>query len=245
MLSSVTLAGAMISAWILSVPTVSALWKEMFVLALRLLPLQGELQSDFRHFGAGVSVSLPYLAFDPVMPSPIVWTGTCIAVSVIFGLTFLLPSKLIPMTYLLRCVVFVQASALIYFAVLPAQFPYAPGDYLDGLLMSGTALILIVPLLFLFTYYIFPFSFLRKLILTLLTMAYLAAFLPFQVMLHALLLQKSIMFMPVLYLVLGMPLDVLIIVALYAWGMTWQFRKSQTDVGQLRWPSKQRHSLTG
>lgn len=234
MLSSVTLAGAMISAWILSLPIVSAFWKQLFTLALRFLPLQGDLRTELHDFAIGFAVPLPYFEFDPIMPSTGVWAGTCIAVLGTFALTFRLPSKLIPVTYLLRCVLFVQASALVYFAIFPAQFLYTPGDYLDGLLMSGAALIAIVPILFLFTYYIFPFSFLKKSMLTLVTMAYIAIFLPFQVMLHALLLQKSILFMPVLYLVLGMPLDVLIIVALYAWGMTWQFRKSQMGVGQFR-----------
>ena len=227
MLSSVSLAGAMISAWALYLPTVSALWKKLFALGLRFLPLQAGLRTAFHDFGIGLAVPLPYLEFDPMMPSTGIWVGTCVVVLAMFALTFLLPSRLIPITYLLRCVLFVQASALVYFAVFSAQFSYAPADYLDGLLISGAALIAIIPLLFLLTYYIFPFSFLKKSFLTLVTMAYITIFLPFQVILHALVLQKSILFMPVLYLVLGMPLDVLIIVALYAWGMTWNFKKPQ------------------
>jgi len=29
--------------------------------------------------------------------------------------------------------------------------------------------------------------------------------------------------MPVLYIIFGMPLDVLLIIAFYSWGMTWSF----------------------
>src|SRR5260221_10980598 len=43
-------------------------------------------------------------------------------------------------------------------------------------------------------------------------------FLPLQVLLQGLILQKTVLFMPVLYIVFGMPLDVLIIIAFYAWG---------------------------
>lgn len=30
--------------------------------------------------------------------------------------------------------------------------------------------------------------------------------------------------MPVLYIIFGMPLDVLLIIAFYSWGMTWSLR---------------------
>ena len=49
-------------------------------------------------------------------------------------------------------------------------------------------------------------------------------FLPFQVLLQALVLQKTVLFMPLLYIVFGMPLDVMLIIAVYSWGMTWSFR---------------------
>jgi hypothetical protein len=229
MLISVTTAAMATSAWILSLPSICEFWKLLFIVGQRLLPLQGELKTRLNHFSFGLAVPLPYFEFDPLMPSSHLWAATGVVVLAVFGVTFLLPPKLIPVVYLLRCVLFVQASALVYFAVLPAQFPYAPSDYLQGLLLSGATLIGIVPLLFLLTYYIFPFSFVKKASLTLLTMVYLAIFLPFQVMLHALIIGKSILFMPALYLVAGMPLDVLIIVALYAWGMTWEFNESRID----------------
>jgi|SRR5581483_8712713 len=232
MLSSVTLTGATLSAWVVALPSIGSLWRRLFALGLRVLPLQCELRTRLHSFAVGLAVPLPYYGFDPVMPSSGIWAATFIAVLGIFALTFSLSPKLIPITYLVRCVLFVQASALAYFVAFPAQFPYSPGDYLDGLLTSGTVLIATVPLLFFFTYYIFPFSFFKKCALTLLTMVYLAIFLPFQLMLHALVLQKSVMFMPVLYLVFGMPLEVLIVVAFYAWGMTWRFSESEMDAKQ-------------
>jgi hypothetical protein len=41
---------------------------------------------------------------------------------------------------------------------------------------------------------------------------------------QGLVLQKTILFMPVLYMVFGMPAQVLLIIAFYSWGMTWSFR---------------------
>ncbi|HEX3105434.1 MAG TPA: hypothetical protein VHQ22_13400 [Terriglobales bacterium] len=130
------------------------------------------------------------------------------------------------MIYALRAALFLQVSALGYFAVRPAQFPYDPNEYLQGLARTGLTVISIIPLLFSVTYYIFHFSFLKKAYITVLTMGYLCLFLPVQVLLQALILQKSVLFMPILYLILGMPLDVLIVIALYSWGMTWKFTES-------------------
>ena len=46
-------------------------------------------------------------------------------------------------------------------------------------------------------------------------------FLPLQILLQAAVLHTSILFMPVLYIVFGLPVDVLIILAFYSWGMSW------------------------
>ena len=223
MLMSVTTAALITVAWLWCLSRVCEYWKVVFRVGGQMLRLADALKTSVHHFGFGLTLPVPYFEFEPLMPTSHLWAAACVAVLAIFALTFLLPPKFIPLVYLLRCVLFVQVSALVYFAVFPAQFPYAPADYLQGLLLSGAALIGAVPLLFLLTYYIFPFSVVKKLFLTLLTMGYLAVFLPFQLMLHAVILRASILFMPVLYLVLGMPLDVLIIVAFYAWGMTWFF----------------------
>lgn len=229
MLSSLGLAAISASAWIVSLPWVCSFWKRIFVIGARVLPMDWQVKTSLHRFDFGMSVVLPYFAIDPIMPSAHLWTATCIVVLATFAGTFVVRSSLIPVVYLVRCVLFVQASALVYFVVFPAQFPYAPADYLEGLLLSGAALTGVVPLLLLLAYYIFPFSFLKKVSLTFVTVGYLAIFLPLQVMLHAVILGQSILFMPVLYLVLGTPLDVFIIVALYAWGMTWEFKESPID----------------
>jgi hypothetical protein len=98
---------------------------------------------------------------------------------------------------------------------------------MKGFVTSGVALISIVPLLFGLTYYIFPFGLMKKVFLTVLTMTHLALFLPLQVLLQALLLQKSVLFMPVLYIIFGMPVNILITVAFYSWGMTWFFKSAK------------------
>jgi hypothetical protein len=34
-------------------------------------------------------------------------------------------------------------------------------------------------------------------------------------------LEKSVLFMPVLYIAFGLPLDIVIVLAFYSWGMSW------------------------
>ena len=97
---------------------------------------------------------------------------------------------------------------------------------MQGLVTAEIALISTVPLLFGLTYYIFDFGLLKKVFLTAITMAHLALFLPLQVLLQALVLQRTVLFMPILYIILGLPVNILIIIAFYSWGMTWFFRST-------------------
>jgi len=118
-------------------------------------------------------------------------------------------------------VLFIQATALLYFLLAAARFPHSPDSYLEGIVSYRIALISAVPLLFGLTYYIFKFSLFQKIALTVLTMSYLSLFLPLQILLQAMILQKSVLFMPVLYIVFGLPVDIILILAFYSWGMSW------------------------
>ena len=161
---------------------------------------------------------------EPGLPSAQVWWLSCAVTSLIFVATFFISKRLIPVIYLMRAVLLVQVIALLYFALIPARFPHTPDSYLAGFVTSGIGLISLVPLIFGLTYYIFDFGLLRKALLTSTTMAHLALFLPFQCLLQALILQKTVLFMPVLYIVFGMPVDVMLVIGFYSWGMTWSFR---------------------
>ena len=160
-----------------------------------------------------------------MLPDSRMWTIACGITVVLFAITFWFPPRLVPLVYLGRGVLLIHASALLYFALWPMNFPHTPDGYMEALMNSGIGLITVVPALFALTYYIFEFGLWKKALLTAITMTHLTLFLPFQVVLQALLLQKTILFMPVLYIVFGMPLNVLLIIAFYSWGMTWSFRE--------------------
>ena len=210
--------------WALAVPAVCELWVRMMDYGIHNLPFHGQLHITEHHIVSFLRFRVPFPSMEPILPDVQVWRATGFVTLAIFVGTFFLPSQWIPVTYLLRGILFVQVTALVYFALIPAEFPHTPDSYLEGLLASGLALISILPLLFGLTFFIFQFSMPQKVLLTMMTMGHLVLFLPLQVLLQALILQKTVLFMPVLYIVFGMPLDILIIIAFYAWGMTWNFR---------------------
>jgi len=211
------------SIWFLFLHRVCRLWGRLLAWALPQLPLNARL--GFANYHVGVfQFQIPYLQIQPLLPNPLTWSLTTGISVLLFVLTLVLPKRFMPVSYLLRAVLLIQASALFYFAVWPLRFPHTPDSYMEGLISAGVGLISVIPLLFAFTYYIFDFGLWRKAFLTALTMTHLALFLPFQVLLQGLLLQKSVLFMPLLYIVFGLPVDVLLIIAFYSWGMTWSFR---------------------
>jgi hypothetical protein len=215
------------SIWLVFLPTVCHFWNRVLALGIRILPLRAELGMAEHHVTHFITFDVPYLRMEPVLPSAQIWWIVCAATLALFVTSFLLPSKLIPVMYLLRGILLVPVTALSYFALLPARFPHTPDSYMEGLVTAGIALISTVPLLFGLTYYIFDFGLLKKAFLTAITMTHLALFLPLQVLLHALFLQKTVLFMPLLYIILGMPINILIIIAFYSWGMTWFFRPAR------------------
>jgi hypothetical protein len=216
-----------LSVWLLLLPKVCLFWDRVLTFGIRVLPVRAEIGLAEHHLTRFIRFDIPYLRMEPVPPSAEVWWLTLAVTLALFAATFVLPSRLIPIIYLLRGIMLVPATALLFFALLPARFPHTPDSYMQGLVTAGIALISIVPLLLGLTYYIFDFGLLKKAFLTAITMVHLALFLPLQVLLQALFLQKTVLFMPVLYIIFGMPVNILIIIAFYSWGMTWFFRSAQ------------------
>jgi hypothetical protein len=214
--------------WILVLPRLCHFWEKLLVMSLRYLPIRGTLEIAEHRFTPSYVLDVPYFRIYSVLPSLGIWSLACIITLLLFVITFWLPQRLVPIAYLLRGVLLVQASALFYFAMWPLSFPHSPDAYMEALVNAGIGLITVVPLLFAITYYIFDFGLWKKAALTALTMVHLVLFLPFQIVLQALVLQNTILFMPVLYIVFGMPVNVMFIVSFYSWGMTWHFRDIQS-----------------
>lgn len=206
--------------WLMSLPLVCRFWFYVLRMGIKSLPLRAALGTSNHRASTFLNFKVPYLKIEPLLPSPHMWLAVCIITLLLFAISYMFSSKWTPIVYLLRAVLIIQISALIYFAVIPGHFPHTPDSYMEGLITSGIGLISAVPFLFALTFYIFQIGALKKISLTLFAMGYLIVFLPFQMLLQGLVLQTTVLFMPVLYVVCGMPLDVLLIIAIYSYGMT-------------------------
>ena len=207
--------------WIVSLPWLCLMWGYVLGNGMKMLSLHAELGLTEHHITPYIRFVIPFPKMEGIAPDAGTWWSTAAVVCLLYAASYFFPKKLTPVTYFLRAVLFVQVTALLYFLLIPARFPHTPDSYMEGLVSYRIALISGVPALFGLSYYIFKFGLIKKIALTTLTMSHLSLFLPVQILLQAMVLEKSVLFMPILYIVFGLPVDILIIVAFYSWGMSW------------------------
>jgi hypothetical protein len=213
-------------AWIVSLPWLCRMWRYVLENGMKMLALHAELGLTEHHITPYIRFVIPFPKMEGIAPDAWTWWSTAAVVCLLYVASYFFPKKLTPVTYFLRAALSVQVTALLYFLLIPARFPHTPDSYLEGLVSYRIALISAVPALFGLSYYIFKFGLIKKIALTTLTMSYLSLFLPVQILLQAMVLEKSVLFMPILYIVFGLPVDILIVVAFYSWGMSWPAEQS-------------------
>lgn len=219
-------------AWLLALPYVGEFWFHVFHVWHRLLGFEGSVARAPQVWGP-LHFSIPTVLVSAGPPDSLAWWITGALTALVFWMSFGISDEHLPWVYLLRFLVIVQGTALVYFAFAAARFPHDLPSYTVGMLYFGTIFITLLPLILGFSYFLFDFSYTQKLGLTVGTMAYLTLFLPFQYMLHVWIIHKTVLFMPVLYFVFGPFLDVLIFVSLYSWGMSWRSRDEQRPLKPL------------
>jgi hypothetical protein len=202
---------------------VSLLWAEMLSFWSEVLGMQSYVTMVHYRFGDVFSFSTPYLHFRSPVPDYVDLLVGAVITFIIFVATFFLPKRHLPLIYFLRVVVFFHACAQLFFTFVPLSFPYGAAGYVHGLLIAGLALIAVVPVVLAFTYYIFDFTFVKKLGLTLIIMAHFIIMIPLQFAAHAFVLyHTSLLMLPLLFFIFGLPLNVMIFIAFYSWGASWK-----------------------
>jgi hypothetical protein len=224
---SATLVVGFTLAWIRLLPLVGEFWGWIFRLWDRWLGLNADILMVPQRWAPSLHFSLPFIVVPAGGINLTVWTLSAAATLAVFLSTQLASEEYIGWLYIVRAVVFIQGSALLYFAFAAARFPHDVSTYAIGMLAFGVILIGLVPAVLGLTFYMFDFPAWKKLGLTVLIMGYMVVFIPMQYLLHVWLLHVSILFMPVLYFVGGPFLDVLIFVCLYSWGMSWESRPTR------------------
>ena len=169
------------------------------------------------------AVQLNYPQLSAGEPSVGNWMITLFATLIALLGSFLFAAeRLLPLAYIVRACALIQASALAYFYFLPGHFPHDAASALGDALCMAIYFLFLIPWLLGLTYYIFNFSLLQKAGLSAIMLLYFAIALPMQYLMHALVFYHfSLLFVPLLYLVFGIFIDVMMFVALYSWGMSW------------------------
>jgi hypothetical protein len=208
-------------------------WKAFFEFWIDKLDLTGSVSTQ-QAGPASFDLMLPHLNLAAKSPDTLTWWVT-IGITLFLQLLALhIPEKFLPFRYLLQLGLFVQMTALVFFAATPTAFPYSLQGYVGNALECGIWLVLVVPWVHALVYYIFDFSVLKKACLTLMTIGFLLVALPFQLMVHVFLMMKgSLLLMPLLYFLFGVWLLMAAFVALYGWAMSWS--------GQTAIPAKPAH----
>jgi hypothetical protein len=219
---SAILALALCLGWVFASPWIVAWWALAIERSRHALGLPGETTVALYAWGPLLRLAVPVLSVASGPPSRQIWIVTAVVTALAGIGTFALPLRFLPLALVIRAGVFVQGTALAYFYFIPERFPYVVADYTLGGLWVGFMVIATVPLLFGLTFYIFDSGIHVDAGLTLLVMLHLAVLLPFQYVLHAYLLYHfSLLLMPVLFTFFGLAIEVLICIALYGWGISW------------------------
>lgn len=200
-----------------------ALWHHVFAFWIPRIAPGGSVAVRQLDLGA-YWIDLPYPLLPAGLPDAQLWWVTLAGTVLGFLATALVPrDRYLPLRYILRACLLVQASALLYFHFFPHDFPYDSPRYLSDALSMALIFLFMLPWGLGLTYYVFAFSLWRKVGLTACTLAYFALAFPMQYLLHAYVLHHmTLLFLPLLYLVFGIFLDVMMFVALYSWGMSWR-----------------------
>ncbi len=209
-----------VAEWMLR-GALSAGWAAIFDFWLSKLGIGGTVVQKARPF-ASLEVTLPYLYVPATAPDLLTWCVTVAATIIVALLTVRIPDRYLPLRYFLQFGIFIQATAILFFAVTPSSFPYTVSGYIDNGLKTSFAFLFLLPWGHALVYYIFDFSWPSKLCLTLFTLAFVVIAVPLQLTLHAyLLFRYSLLLMPLLSFVLGPTWIVFGCIALYGWAMSW------------------------
>jgi hypothetical protein len=229
-LGVILLALVLLGLILAALPTILLLWRELFRTVGPLVGLSGEVLTRSRHVAPFLTLDIPYVVDIAPLPTQRVWAATALGTLAIFVASVLMPTRWLPLAYLLRFITLVQTIALAYFGFFGRLFPYDLANYTYDMLTLGAAMIALIPVLYGLTYFVFDFTVSRKALLVVLSAAHLSVFVPLQYLTQAALIrQLGLLFMPVLFMVFGTLLDVAVLIAFYGWGMSWRDRTELKD----------------
>ncbi len=139
-----------------------------------------------------------------------------------FGATFVRKERWLPAAYLVRALAAVQFAVCVYFLVSSASFPYSAQEHVREMAATQMIGIKAIPITLSLTYYTLNFTLTQKTLATFLIVTYFIALAPFFIALHAcIVFYGSLLFVPLCFFVLGAPLLLGLLLALYSYCASW------------------------
>jgi hypothetical protein len=201
-------------------PTITKLWGGFFTWFLAKMGFNDAVgYIDYQL--VTVNFSLPYIDLYADLPTFTIWWSFFVLSLVILLISGRVPEPYTPLKYFLRAFVFLLTSSLFYFYFFSNSFPYNIPLYSRDGLLQIISLCLITPWVFGFTYYIFSYNFINKIVITLLTLLFLVIGGALQVLTSSWLINVfSLIVVPCMYIFFGLLINVFAIVAFYAYGVS-------------------------
>lgn len=166
---------------------------------------------------------IPVLNLTAAAPSPLAMGAAIGVVLLLLAIALWSRSNHLPTAFFCYSVAVVMTIGLLAFTPILGPFPYDLIGYTQSMLVAGLVLMAAVPLLLMLIYFPLDFPFLNKVFLLSCVLLWLTLALPAQFALQGVLIKDlSLAAMPPLFLFMGLLLDVMGVVAIYSWGMSWR-----------------------
>ncbi len=212
---------------------IASAWGHVLAVIHQTLGLPGVVVMS-RHTFGGYALFIPYLELTAGAVTQQALTISLAACILVGTVSFVVNRERVALRYLLRLTAIVHLASVIFFFLTPERFPYTVADYMRGMMIASLCVIVIVPVVLGFTLYLLDLSWLKKWTATLMIVGYIAVLAPLKYGLQAALLHEgSLVFLPILYLLAGIPLDVFVFIAMYAWAMSWSSRSAADGMRPL------------
>lgn len=203
---------------------ITAFWRWEFAFWLPRLDLPATLETQTRLLVGPLQYHLSFPALRGAAPDLDTLRASVAVSAVIMLVAFLtMRGRMLPIGYLLWGACLVQFMSTALFWLAPAAFGYSLASHVANGLEYALVLVLFIPLLLSFSYYVFEYSLRKKFAGTGLIIAGIVLVAPYQYLAHVLMIQSgSLLLLPLLYVLFGLLFDIGVFIALYAWVVSWE-----------------------
>ncbi|MFT4560357.1 MAG: hypothetical protein ACI9BW_000091 [Gammaproteobacteria bacterium] len=216
---------ASIALVMLSSKAITNIWVNVIQFWCESIGLDAEITARSVVGIGGFYFEIPDVRIESPLPNADMLFYSSIIVGTAMLMAYAFLRRFLPLCYLVWAIGLIQIAALIHFAIYPQAFPYSIGTHVTSSLEMIFVLLFLLPILLMVAYYPLNFSLLKKIALTGVSLGMVIIFAPHLYTCHIVLMSHfSVLYMPVLFAAFGVFPIILMVIAIYGWGMSWTQR---------------------